>query len=56
LNATEIFRRLLASWDSRSPVKDTDEDIAAKPDSGHSSLAGITLEALRARGSMIELP
>ena len=54
LSTTEIFRRLARTMglDERA-LYDSDEEIARQVlDSGHHSLAGITLEALKARGSI----
>jgi len=54
LPATEMFRRLARALRLDVPcLYDEDEAIARQIlASGHSSLAGITLEALKARGSM----
>jgi len=52
LSTTEIFRRLARRMGlDAAPLYDSDEDIARQTlDSGHSSLAGITLEKLKERG------
>jgi anaerobic selenocysteine-containing dehydrogenase len=52
LSTTEIFRRLARKLGLEAPaLYDSDEAIARQVlDSGHPSLAGITLEALKARG------
>ena len=54
LPATEIFRRLACEMGLDEPaLYDSDESIARQVlDSGHPSLAGITLEALKSRGSI----
>jgi anaerobic selenocysteine-containing dehydrogenase len=54
LPTTEIFRRLARKMGLESvELYDSDETIARQVlDSGHPSLAGITLEALKARGSI----
>src|SRR5436309_9108852 len=54
LPTTEIFRRLACRMGlDESSLYDSDEDMARQLlDSGHPSLAGITLEALKARGSI----
>jgi anaerobic selenocysteine-containing dehydrogenase len=54
LPATEIFRRLARALGLETPALfDSDETIARQIlDSGHPSLEGITLEALKARGSI----
>jgi anaerobic selenocysteine-containing dehydrogenase len=54
LPTTEIFRRLARKMQLETPaLYDSDETIARQIlDSGHPSLAGITLEALKARGSI----
>jgi anaerobic selenocysteine-containing dehydrogenase len=54
LPATEIFRRLARTMGLDPPaLYDSDESIARQLlDSGHSSLAGITFEELKARGWM----
>ena len=54
LPTTEIFRRLARTMGLDEPaLYDSDEAMARQVlDSGHPSLAGITLEALKARGSM----
>jgi len=54
LPTTEIFRRLARKMRLDAPaLYDSDEAIARQLlDSGHPSLAGITLEALKARGSI----
>jgi anaerobic selenocysteine-containing dehydrogenase len=54
LPTTEIFRRLARKLGLEVPsLYDSDEAIARQVlDSGHPSLAGITLEALKARGSI----
>jgi anaerobic selenocysteine-containing dehydrogenase len=52
LPSTEIFRRLARKMGLRAPeLYDSDETMARQLlDSGHPSLAGITLEELKARG------
>jgi len=52
LSTTEIFRRLARKMGlDAPPLYDSDEDIARQTlDSGHPSLAGITLEELKNRG------
>ena len=54
LPTTEIFRRLARQMSLDEPaLYDSDEAIARQVlDSGHPSLAGITLEVLKARGSI----
>ena len=54
LPTTEIFRRLARRMGLDEPaLYDSDETMARQVlDSGHPSLAGITLEALKARGSI----
>ena len=54
LSTTEIFRRLAATMGLNEPALfDSDETMARQIlDSGHPSLDGITLEALKARGSI----
>ncbi len=54
LPATELFRRLARTMRFDIPcLYDSDEEIARQIlDSGHPSLAGITLEALKERGSI----
>lgn len=54
LPATEIFRRLARAMRFDLPcLDDSDEEIARQIlDTGHPSLEGITLEALKERGSM----
>jgi anaerobic selenocysteine-containing dehydrogenase len=54
LPTTEIFRRLARTMGLDEPaLYDSDEAMARQLlDSGHQSLAGITLEALKARGSI----
>ena len=54
LPATEMFRRLARTMGLATPaLYDSDEDIARQVlDSGHPSLAGITLDELKARGWM----
>jgi anaerobic selenocysteine-containing dehydrogenase len=54
LPTTEIFRRLARAMGVDAPaVHDSDETIARQVlDTGHPSLAGITLEELKARGWM----
>jgi anaerobic selenocysteine-containing dehydrogenase len=54
LPTTEIFRRLARTMDLDEPaLYDSDESIARQVlESGHPSLAGITLETLKARGSI----
>jgi anaerobic selenocysteine-containing dehydrogenase len=54
LPTTEIFRRLARTMGlDEAALYDSDEAIARQIlDSGHSSLNGITLEALKARGSI----
>jgi anaerobic selenocysteine-containing dehydrogenase len=54
LPSTEIFRRMARRMGLTEPALfDSDEDLARQALSGdHPSLAGITLETLRARGSM----
>jgi len=54
LPTTEIFRRLARAMGQGEPALfDSDEEVARQVlDSGHPSLAGITLEALKARGSI----
>jgi anaerobic selenocysteine-containing dehydrogenase len=54
LPATEIFRRLARKMGLQTPaLYDSDETMARQLlDSGHPSLAGITLEELKARGWM----
>ncbi len=54
LPTTEIFRRLARAMGLDEPaLYDSDETIARQVlDSGHPSLDGITLEALKARGSI----
>lgn len=54
LPTTEIFRRLARQMGLDEPsLYDSDESMARQVlDSGHPSLAGITLEALKARGSI----
>jgi anaerobic selenocysteine-containing dehydrogenase len=54
LPATEMFRRLARTMGLDTPaLYDSDETIAQQLlDSGHSSLAGITFEELKARGWM----
>jgi anaerobic selenocysteine-containing dehydrogenase len=54
LPTTEIFRRLARALDLDEPaLYDSDETMARQLlDSGHRSLAGITLEELKARGWM----
>lgn len=54
LPATELFRRLAQEMGLDAPaLYDSDESIARQVlDSGHPSLAGITLEALKSRGSI----
>jgi anaerobic selenocysteine-containing dehydrogenase len=54
LPTTEIFRRLARTMGLDTPaLYDSDETIARQIlDSGHPSLEGITLEALKARGSI----
>ncbi len=54
LPTTEIFRRLARELGLDAPALfDSDESIARQVlDSGHPSLAGITLEALKSRGSI----
>jgi anaerobic selenocysteine-containing dehydrogenase len=54
LPTTEIFRRLARKMGLEAPaLYDSDEAIARQVlDSGHPSLAGITLEALKERGSI----
>jgi anaerobic selenocysteine-containing dehydrogenase len=54
LPTTEIFRRLARAMGLDTPaLYDSDEEIARQLlDSGHPSLAGVTLEELRARGWM----
>ena len=54
LPTTEIFRRLARRMGLDEPaLYDSDETMARQLlDSGHPSLAGITLEALKARGSI----
>src|SRR5262249_42301478 len=54
LSATEIFRRLARAMGLDMPaLHDSDEAIARQIlDSGHPSLAGITLAELKARGWM----
>lgn len=52
MSATELFRRLARELALAEPaLYDSDEDLARQAlDSDHPSLAGITLEALQARG------
>jgi anaerobic selenocysteine-containing dehydrogenase len=54
LSTTEMFRRLACRMGLDEPALfDSDEDMARQLlDSGHPSLAGITLDALKARGSI----
>jgi anaerobic selenocysteine-containing dehydrogenase len=54
LPTSELFRRLARTMGLDAPaLYDSDEDMARQVlDSGHPSLAGITLEALKARGWM----
>ena len=54
LSTTEIFRRLARTMGLDEPaLYDSDESMARQVlDSGHPSLAGITLETLKARGSI----
>ncbi len=54
LSSTEMFRRLARRMHLDEPaLYDSDEDIARQVlDSGHPSLAGITLDQLKARGWM----
>ncbi len=54
LSATEMFRRLARTMELDEPsLYDSDETMARQVlDSGHPSLAGITLEALKERGWM----
>src|SRR5262249_23370451 len=54
LSTTEIFRRLARAMDLDEPaLYDSDETIGRQIlDSGHPSLDGITLEALKERGSI----
>jgi anaerobic selenocysteine-containing dehydrogenase len=54
LATTELFRRLARAMGQSEPaLYDSDEDMARQVlDSGHPSLAGITLDALQARGWM----
>ena len=54
LPATEIFRRLARALGLDEPaLYDSDDDLARQVlDSGHPSLAGITLDELKARGWM----
>lgn len=54
LPTTEIVRRLARAMGLEEPaLYESDEDVARQVlDSGHPSLAGITLEALQARGSI----
>ena len=54
LPTTELFRRLARKLDLHEPaLYDSDEEMARQLlGSGHPSLAGITLEALKARGSI----
>jgi len=54
LPTSEIFRRLARALGHSEPaLYDSDEDMARQAlDSGHPSLDGITLEALKARGSI----
>ncbi len=54
LSTTELFRRLARKMGLDEPaLYDSDESMARQVlDSGHPSLAGITLEALKARGSI----
>src|SRR5262249_19611460 len=54
LSSAEIFRRLARRMGLNEPcLFDSDEDIARQLlDSGHPSLAGITLERLKERGWM----
>lgn len=54
LSATELFRRLARKMGLDEPaLYDSDESMARQLlESGHPSLAGITLEALKARGSI----
>lgn len=54
LSATDLFRRLARAMSLDAPcLDDSDEEIARQVlASGHSSLAGITLETLKARGSV----
>jgi anaerobic selenocysteine-containing dehydrogenase len=59
LSTTELFRRLARTMGMSDPaLHDSDEDIARQVlDSGHPSLTGITLEALKDRGWMrLHLP
>jgi anaerobic selenocysteine-containing dehydrogenase len=54
LSATDIFRRLARAMSLEAPcLYDSDEDIGRQLlASGHPSLAGITLDTLKARGSV----
>ena len=54
LPTAEIFRRLARRMGLDQPaLYDSDEEIARQVlDSGHASLAGLTLDALKAHGSM----
>jgi len=54
LSTTEVFRRLARRLGLEEPcLYDSDDDIARQLlDSGHPSLSGITLDALKARGSI----